>query len=47
MRDFIFTVINLTNFILFFNNIINFNSFLCISCTMFIWQNYFIVKYDK
>ena len=47
MRDFIFAVINLTNFILFFNNIINFNNFLCISCTIFVWQNYFIVKYDK
>ena len=47
MIDLFFAVINLTNFILFFNNIINFNNFLCISCTMFVWRNYFIVKYDK
>ena len=44
MIDLLFAVINLTNFILFFNNIINFNNFLCISCTIFVWQNYFIAK---
>lgn len=47
MRDFIFAVINLTNFILFFNNIISVDNFLCISCAMFIWQNYFIAKDNK
>ena len=47
MIDLIFAVINLTNFILFFNNIINFNNCLCISCAMCAWQSYFIVKYDK
>ena len=47
MIDLIFAVINLANFILFFNDIINFNNFVCISCAMFVWQNYFIVKYDK
>ena len=47
MIDLLFFVINLTNFILFLNNIINVNNFLCISCTIFVWQNYFIVKYDK
>ena len=47
MRDLLFVVINLTNFILFFNNIINFNNFLCISCTIFVWQNYFITKNNQ
>lgn len=47
MIDLLFTVINLTNCILFLNNIINANNFLYISCTIFVWQNYFIVKYDK
>ena len=47
MRDLLFAVINLTNCILFFNNIINANNFLCISCAIFVWQNYFIAKYDK
>ena len=44
MRDLLFAVINLTNCILFLNNIINFNNFVCISCTIFVWQNYFILK---
>ena len=47
MIDLLFAVINLTNFILFFNNIINFNNFLCISCTIFVWQNYFIAKNNQ
>ena len=47
MRDLLFVVINLTNFILFLNNIISVDNFLCISCTMFVWQNYFIIKYDN
>ena len=47
MIDLLFAVINLTNCILFFNNIINANNFLCISCAIFVWQNYFIAKYDK
>ena len=44
MRDLLFVIANAINFILFFNNIINFNNFLCISCTIFVWQNYFILK---
>ena len=47
MIDLLFVIANAINFILFFNNIINFNNFLFISCTIFVWQNYFIVKYDK
>lgn len=47
MRDLLFAVINLTNCILFLNNIINFNNFLCISCTIFVWQNYFITKNNQ
>ena len=47
MRDLLFAVINLTNCILFLNNIINFNNFLCISCTIFVWQNYFIAKNNQ
>ena len=47
MIDLLFFVINLMNFILFLNNIINVNNFLCISCTIFVWQNYFIAKNDK
>ena len=48
MIDLLLAVINLTNCILFLNNIINFNNFLCISCAIFVWQNYyFIAKNDK
>ena len=47
MRDLLFAVINLTNCILFLNNIINFNNFLCISCTIFVWQNFFITKNNQ
>ena len=47
MRDLLFAVINLTNCILFLNNIINFNNFSCISCTIFVWQNYFITKNNQ
>ena len=43
MIDLLFAVINLTNCILFLNNIINFNNFLCISCTIFVWQNYYFI----
>ena len=44
MIDLLFIIANAINFILFFNNIINFNNFLCISCTIFVWQNYFTLK---
>lgn len=47
MIDLLFAVINLTNCILFLNNIINANNFVYISCTMFVWQNYFIAKDNK
>ena len=45
MIDLLFVIANAINFILFFNDIINFNNFVCISCTIFVWQNYyFIIK---
>ena len=47
MIDLLFAIANAINCILFLNNIINFNNFLCISCTIFVWQNYFITKNNQ